>query len=69
FQKQFNTTPGKWLLEKRLNHAMHLLGNTEKTVGEAAFESGFESPSHFSRSFKERFGISPTAVKQAQPQP
>jgi AraC-like DNA-binding protein len=64
FQKQFNSTPGKWLLEKRLNHAMHLLSNMDKTVGEAAFESGFESPSHFSRSFKERFGISPTAVKQ-----
>lgn len=64
FQKQFNTTPGKWLLEKRLSHAMYLLGNTGKTVGEAAFESGFESPSHFSRSFKERFGISPTALKQ-----
>ena len=64
FQKQFNTTPGKWLLEKRLNHARHLLSNMDKTVGEAAFESGFESPSHFSRSFKERFGISPAAVKQ-----
>jgi AraC family transcriptional regulator, exoenzyme S synthesis regulatory protein ExsA len=63
FQKQFNTTPGKWLLEKRLNHAMNLLSNMAKTVGEAAFESGFENSSHFSRSFKERFGISSTAVK------
>src|SRR4051812_33291115 len=36
FQKHFNTTPGKWLLEKRLNHAMHLLRNMDKTVSEAA---------------------------------
>jgi len=64
FQKQFDTTPGKWLLEKRLNHGMHLLSNASKTVGEAAFESGFESPSHFSRSFRQHFGMSPTAVKQ-----
>ena len=63
FQKQFGTTPGRWLLEKRLNHAMHLLGNLDKTVSEAAFESGFENTSHFSRSFKERFGIPPAAVK------
>ena len=63
FQKQFNSTPGKWLLEKRLLHANYLLSNRGKSISEAAFESGFENPSHFSRSFKERFGISPSAVK------
>ncbi len=67
FQKQFNTTPGKWLLEKRLKHAMHLLSNTGKPVSEAAFESGFENPSHFSRSFRQHFGIAPTTVKQQIP--
>jgi AraC-like DNA-binding protein len=64
FKKHFNTTPGKWLLEKRLNHSMHLLTNLDKTVSEAAFESGFENSSHFSRSFKERFGVSPIGAKQ-----
>lgn len=63
FQKQFNNTPGRWLLEKRLEHARFLLSNKNKTVSEVAFESGFENPSHFSRSFKERFGISPAAAK------
>ena len=63
FQKQFNNTPGKWLLEKRLQHARFLLINRNKTVSDAAFESGFENPSHFSRSFKEHFGISPAAAK------
>jgi AraC-like DNA-binding protein len=65
FQKQFHITPGKWLLEKRLNHAMHLLGHRNRTVSEAAFESGFENPSHFSRCFKERFGLPPMGVKTA----
>ena len=64
FQKQFNTTPGKWLMEKRLNHSMHLLTNLGKNVSEAAFESGFESASHFSRSFRQYFGTSPASVKQ-----
>jgi AraC family transcriptional regulator, exoenzyme S synthesis regulatory protein ExsA len=64
FQKQFNTTPGKWLLQKRLRHALHLLTNVGKTVSEAAFESGFENPSHFSRSFRGHFGVPPTAMKQ-----
>lgn len=64
FEKSFQCTPGKWLLEKRLQHAIHLLTNTGKNVGETAFESGFENPSHFSRSFKERFGMPPAVVKQ-----
>ncbi|MFD2873355.1 helix-turn-helix domain-containing protein [Mucilaginibacter ximonensis] len=63
FRKQFDTTPGKWLLEKRLIHARNLLVNTNKTVSEAAFESGFESVSHFSRAFRGRFGLTPISVK------
>ncbi len=65
FQKQFETTPGKWLMEKRLNHARSLLTNTDKSVSEAAFESGFESPAHFSRAFSRRFGISPAHLKRS----
>lgn len=64
FEKHFNTTPGRWLLEKRLKHAMHLITHCGKTVSEAAFESGFEDPSHFSRAFRKQFGISPANVKQ-----
>lgn len=62
FSRIYQTTPGKWLLEKRLNHARHLLSSGAKSISEAAFESGFESPSHFSRSFKEQFGLSPSEV-------
>ena len=64
FQKQFNSTPGKWLLEHRLQHALLLLRHQGKTVAEAAFESGFQNISHFSRCFKERFGSSPATAKE-----
>jgi AraC-like DNA-binding protein len=64
FEKLFQNTPGKWLLEKRLHHARHLMSNRNKTVGEAAFESGFQNPSHFSRAFKTRFGKAPTELKK-----
>jgi AraC-like DNA-binding protein len=64
FRRMYNTSPGKWLIEKRLQHAMHLLTNLGKTVSEAAFESGFESASHFSRAFSQRFGISPISARQ-----
>jgi len=64
FQSIYSTTPGKWLMEKRLNHTMHLLTNLGKTVAESAFESGFMSASHFSRAFRQRFGMSPATIKQ-----
>jgi AraC-like DNA-binding protein len=64
FLRFYQTTPGKWLIEKRLNHALHLLTNLDKPVADAAFESGFESAAHFSRAFRQRFGQSPLAMKQ-----
>ncbi len=64
FQKQFGTTPGKWLIEKRLHHAMHLITHTDKTISDVAFESGFENPTHFSRSFRTQFGTTPTSFKK-----
>ena len=65
FQHLFGTTPGKWLLEKRLSYARHLLSTTQSTINEIAFESGFETVSHFSRAFKERFGSPPSALRQS----
>jgi AraC-like DNA-binding protein len=64
FEKLFQNSPGKWLLEKRLHHARHLMSNRNKTVNEAAFESGFQNSSHFSRAFKIRFGKAPTELKK-----
>jgi AraC family transcriptional regulator, exoenzyme S synthesis regulatory protein ExsA len=63
FEKVYKAAPGKWLLEQRLNHAMRLLNEGRKTISETSFESGFENVSHFSRSFKQRFGVAPSAFK------
>jgi len=64
FERLFGTSPGKWLLERRLEHALELLSNRNKSVSEAAFESGFESSSHFSRAFKTRFGKGPMEMRK-----
>lgn len=64
FEKEFQESPGKWLLQKRLDYAAALLRNSKMNVTEAAFESGFEDVSHFSRVFKERFGVSPQAHRE-----
>jgi len=63
FVRHYDVSPGKWLLERRLRFAKHLLSNMGKTVGETAFESGFKSASHFSRAFRQHFGASPASLK------
>ncbi len=60
FQEIYNTTPGKWLIQKRLDYAKMLLSTSTKSIAEITFESGFENASHFSRLFKIKFGHSPS---------
>lgn len=67
FQAAFQESPGKWLLLKRLDLAATLLRNSTLNVTEVAFESGFEHVSHFSRVFKDRFGVSPIAYRADGP--
>jgi AraC-like DNA-binding protein len=63
FKREFNlvfkTTPGKWLIQKRLQHAQLLLETSHKSINEIAYESGFENNTHFSKIFKAKFGVSP----------
>ena len=56
----------RWIWERRLLRAREELGMasrvgryTSKTILQIALDTGFKSPSHFSRSFNARFGISP----------
>ena len=67
FLRLYGTSPGKWLLERRLEHSASLLRNTRMSVTEVMLESGFEDPSHFSKAFKQRFGRPPSTYRQASP--
>lgn len=62
FLKEFGTTPGKWLLNKRLDEAYRLIKQKGLQPSSFLWELGFESFSHFSRSFKARFGIQPSML-------
>jgi AraC-like DNA-binding protein len=60
FKAAFGTTPGKWLLERRLRYAAAMLRDREQQVTQVALKCGFEDLSHFSRSFKQQFGLTPS---------
>jgi len=63
FQKYFNETPGRWLLQKRLEYAANLLRISDMNISQIVFESGFEDLSHFSKVFKSKFGSSPRTYR------
>jgi AraC-like DNA-binding protein len=63
FKKVFKDSPARWVLKKRLNLAAELLTNTELPIGDITYETGFENQTHFSRTFKEKYGITPSRYR------
>lgn len=59
FYNQFRTSPGRWLLEKRLRRAAELLSHSDYSITQVVFESGFNNISHFNRAFKNVYRLSP----------
>lgn len=54
--------PHRYLLKVRLAHASRMLLDG-KPVTETCFEVGFSNLSHFTRSFRRRFGCAPSSLK------
>jgi AraC-like DNA-binding protein len=63
FKNIYHTTPGKWLLEKRLEYSRYLLKTTGNSLDEICTGSGFENLSHFIRVFKNKYGLTPGKYK------
>jgi len=54
-------SPNSFIREYRLNEALALLNKNAGNISEIAFETGFTSPSYFSKCFQKRFGQLPSA--------
>jgi len=52
--------PVSW---ERLEFARGLLENSGMKIADVCYESGFESVAHFSRVFKQKFGVVPSVLK------
>ena len=50
---------GEFILNIRLKYAASLLCETDRTISDIAYESGFTDPYYFSRAFKKLYGTSP----------
>lgn len=64
FVKTFNDSPSRWIRAKRLEKAKEMLEISTLSISEICFSVGFENISHFSRIFKEQYGISPNSYRK-----
>src|ERR1700710_1428250 len=62
FQKTFGASPRQWLQDKRLIEARYQIEKKSKKPSAIYLDLGFESLSHFSNSFKQKFGMAPTEL-------
>jgi transcriptional regulator GlxA family with amidase domain len=60
FQRYLNCTPTRYYLQIRLGRARELLQQTRLSLVEISSLTGFLSNSHFSKSYKEVYGHSPS---------
>lgn len=70
FRKEKGVTPHKYLTQLRLQSAANLLTSPQNdtSISEIALMCGFRNPLYFSRLFKKRYGVSPTAYAAQLPQ-
>ena len=62
FTDTFHTSPRRWIIRRRLAEARRRIQQGQRPA-EVCAEVGFKSLSHFSRTFKQEFGIPPSLVK------
>lgn len=60
FKKISELTPQKWLIQRRLEAARELIRKGGRKVSEICFDVGFKNLSHFSKLYKEMYGMAPT---------
>jgi len=61
FREELNKTPQQFLIYYRMNRAAELLKFSDMTIGEVGKLVGYPNQLHFSRAFKNVFGLPPSA--------
>ncbi len=67
FRATFGETPHRYLQRRRVERAMFLLRETDRSVTEICFDVGFASLGTFSRTFRDIVGESPSAYRARGP--
>lgn len=61
---RIGATPSAYILDRRLTHAAdRLVAAPQLSITSVAYEAGFNDCSYFTRCFKHKYGLSPTAYR------
>jgi AraC family transcriptional regulator, exoenzyme S synthesis regulatory protein ExsA len=63
FKKVNNCSPAAYFKDKKLIKAKEMLSLPKLRMTDIAYECGFNDVAHFSKSFKQKYGTSPSAYK------
>lgn len=63
FKKIYGNSPASFIKDQKLDRSKELLAVSKLPMSDIAFDSGFNDVAHFSKSFKQKFGVSPSAYK------
>lgn len=64
FKELYGTTVHHFLMEQRLRVSLKMVQYSDRSFKTVAHMSGFNSTAHFSRSFKKKYGFSPTELRK-----
>jgi len=64
FKKYLSKTPLQYIMEVRLDNARMMVIDSSAKMSNIAQETGFVDNSHFTRAYKKRFNISPSADRR-----
>lgn len=64
FKEKMGKTIAEFIRDTKMVYAAHLLVTTSDLVSDIGYRLGFESPSYFTKSFRENYGISPQEYRK-----
>jgi transcriptional regulator GlxA family with amidase domain len=63
FRQTLGIPPHNYIVQRRVEHAQQLLGNTDLPLSEIAIVAGFTDQSHLARHFRTITGVSPSLAR------
>jgi AraC-like DNA-binding protein len=66
FMKLYNDTPASFIKNKKLERAAELLLISDERITDIAFRCGFNDPANFSKSFFDKYNLTPTKYRLNQ---
>ncbi|WP_120498233.1 AraC family transcriptional regulator [Kiloniella sp. EL199] len=63
FNRQFGTSPSRWLINARLDRAYNMILMSDMSITEIGLEIGYANTSHFIAQFKNKFDITPKRLR------